>query len=118
MRARGSVQVAKELMKFNKEVLIKIILKHSWYDPEDILHDARFYEWEAANQKELEMLDRHRRQETALAEKIKKMPKNTNEEKLAALKAECRLADMFKKHNREYEKTTKEVDALYEAIGG
>lgn len=118
MRGRGSIQVAKELMKFNKEVLIKIILKHSWHDPEDILHDARFYEWEAASQKQLEMLDRHGKQETALAEKIKKMPKNTNEEKLAYLKAECRLADMLKKHNREYEKTTKELNALYDAIGG
>ena len=56
-------------------------------------------------------------EETAFAEKIKKMPKNTAEEKLEALRAECRLADMFKKHNMEYKKATKEVDALYEAIG-
>lgn len=117
MRERSSVQVAKELMKFNKEVLIKIILKYSCRDPEDILYDARFYEWEAASQKHIEMLDRHHKQEVALAEKIKKMPTNTNEEKLKVLRAECRLADMFKKHNREYKKTTKEVDALYEAIG-
>ena len=117
MRARGSIQVAKELMKFNKEVLIKIILKHSWRNPEYILHDARFYEWEAASHKNLEMLDRHRKQETALAEKIKKMPRNTDEEKLEVLRAECRLIDMFKKHDVEYKKSTKKVDALYEAIG-
>ncbi len=117
MRARGSVQVAKELMKFNKEVLIKIILKHSWYTPEDILHDARFFEWEAASQKENEMLERHSKQETAFAEKIKKMPRNTNEEKLAYLKAECRLSDMLFKHNREYEKFSKKLKVLYEAIG-
>ncbi len=104
-------------MKFNKEVLIKIILKHSWHNPKDILHDARFFEWEAASQKEHEKLERHSKQETALTEKIKKLPKNTNEEKLAYLKAECRLADMFEKHNREYRKTSKKLDALYEAIG-
>lgn len=117
MRARGSTQVAKELMKFSKEVLIKIILKHTWCDLKNVLHDARFFEWEAASQKEYEMLELHSKQETALAEKIKKMPKNTNEEKLAYLKAECRLADMLEKHNREYRKTSKELEALYEAIG-
>ncbi len=112
-------KLAKELEKFSKEVLIYYILKHHWQiDEAEILHEMRYKTWEMRSKEDLKLMEKENAQTNKLAEKLKTMPRNTDEEILEYLKTKNRLFEMFRKHNKAQNKREEELDRLYKAIDG
>lgn len=110
-------ELAKEMAKFSKEVLIHFIFKHCWpINRDEMMSDMRFREWEIKSAEYLKKMEEENAEIEKLAAKIKKMPKETDEQKLAYLRAERKWFDMIELHYRLQKQRDKELDRLYNAI--